>query len=217
MGNEGKFSEAKTALEMALLLRPRHVPAWVSMAIVAVNLKDYAAALLYAEKVLSFDPKPTSYDPWEEGISMMFPEGGLDAELRKQMIAIKRLCGQEPSEPHEENQVMDKPKQRLTALWEGELPLWKAYWVYGLLGAFVATLGSAFLETMTRTRFWITVGVLFAVLLSLFQIIVWVGIWRSARRYSGPRIWSILARIMVIAGVAKTIREFGELLKDLGL
>lgn len=45
MGEQRRFQDAKRALTFALLLRPRHVPAWTSMALVCVNLQDYSAAV----------------------------------------------------------------------------------------------------------------------------------------------------------------------------
>ena len=39
----------------------------------------------------------------------------------------------------------------------------------------------------------------------IYTIIVWVGLWRSAGRYPGRRIWRFLARFTVVAGIAFAI------------
>lgn len=107
MGEQRKFHEAKRALEFAMLLRPRHLPAWISMALVTVNLNDLQAAVAWADKVLNFKSDPNTDDPWEAGAQrMMTPDGerqatdalrnpeivGGFAKIREQMNAIKELC-----------------------------------------------------------------------------------------------------------------------------
>lgn len=81
MGNQRQFSQAKRALELALLLNPRHLPAWVGMASVAFNMGDCGAAVSWADKVLAFEPDPNSEDSWERGFAKAItPEGEEDAE-----------------------------------------------------------------------------------------------------------------------------------------
>lgn len=76
MGQQEKFHEAKRALEFAILLRPRHIWAWASMALVTVNLNDCRTAVEWADKVLNFKPDLNSDDPLAASdAAMMTPEG----------------------------------------------------------------------------------------------------------------------------------------------
>lgn len=108
MGERGKLSDAKHALELALLLKPRWWPAWSSMALVAINQRDCPAAVSWADKVLTFKPDLKSEDPWERALAdMMTPEGqklageilkdpnaiGSWERVREQRRAIKDSCG----------------------------------------------------------------------------------------------------------------------------
>ena len=92
MGERKRFADAKRALEMALLLKPRHLAAWMSMALVAVNTNDCRTAVAFADKVLTFKPTPNTSDPWEAGqADSMRPESGWN-EVKAQMNDIKNLC-----------------------------------------------------------------------------------------------------------------------------
>jgi hypothetical protein len=92
MGERKRFADAKRALEMALLLKPRHLAAWMSMALVAVNTNDCRTAVAFADKVLTFKPTPNTSDPWEKGqADSMRPESGWN-EVKAQMNDIKNLC-----------------------------------------------------------------------------------------------------------------------------
>lgn len=108
MGNQRLFSQAKQGLELALLLNPRHAPAWASMALVAINMGDCKAAVNWANKVIAFRPDPNSNDPWEYGgAQSMTPKGekraaealgepemiGAWKQVQEQMKAIKNACG----------------------------------------------------------------------------------------------------------------------------
>ncbi len=92
MGQQQKFTDAKRALEMALLLRPRYLVAWVSMALVAINTNECKAAVAYADKVLTFRPNSASNDPWEAGQAVMTADEPGWNEVKAQMNQIKQLC-----------------------------------------------------------------------------------------------------------------------------
>ena len=97
--------------------------------------------------------------------------------------------------------------------WRGELPLWVAFWVCGVLANLVAfplvtLVGSAsglyrgynpYLSALTIVAIW----------LSAFAIFIWqtVGVWRTARRYVAGRIavfWARLAQLVVVFVVIGT-------------
>jgi tetratricopeptide (TPR) repeat protein len=105
MGEQRKFIQAKKALELALLLKPRYVPTWVSMALVTFNMGDCILAISWADKVLSF--KPDSKDIWERGLTIdrtpedekelseVFDDPGFIGSrkrLEELMKSIKKAC-----------------------------------------------------------------------------------------------------------------------------
>lgn len=105
--NRSHFQDAKDVLEWALLLNPRFVHAWSSMAVVAFRTNDHLTALHWAEKVLNYVPNPNSDDFWERGnAERMAPDGsekaaqllgepgGTDTwkQVQQQMEAIRQAC-----------------------------------------------------------------------------------------------------------------------------
>ena len=89
MGGQGEIIKAKEGLEFALVLNPNHVPAWLSMAIVSVNLGDCTSAIDWADKSLNFQPDPNSENSWEKA---MAATENFSNEIRDQMEAIKAAC-----------------------------------------------------------------------------------------------------------------------------
>jgi amino acid transporter len=103
--------------------------------------------------------------------------------------------------------------------WRGEFSLPKSYWINGVL---VFGLGCNFvllLATTVTAALFLSAGnpalATFAIVLELalnISAYVWalVGIWRSAKKYEGPRIWSILARVAVALGILVTLGRLGQ-------
>jgi len=107
MSKQRQFDEAKRVLELALLLTPRHLPAWVSMARVAFNMGDCGAAVAWADKALAFKPDSNSQDFCERTFAeAITPEGEKEAaealgdpeiigawqSVQEEMKAIKDAC-----------------------------------------------------------------------------------------------------------------------------
>ena len=91
----------------------------------------------------------------------------------------------------------------ITQLWRGEIPLWKTFWLFGVGGGLVLGLPifSAMLA-LTDVPDDITAMVFLAALGFLLVYLTWVfvGIGRASNKYSGERIWVVLAKIAVVAG-----------------
>lgn len=91
---------------------------------------------------------------------------------------------------------------RIARLWEGAVPLARAFWeyaiLYGLMANLAATLAAAALTAA---------GVHPALTLAVFllpvpyNILVLVAVWRSAGRYAGPPHWAALARAAIVVWV----------------
>ena len=90
---------------------------------------------------------------------------------------------------------------RLGRLWRGELTLDEAFWTWAVLGGLVVNIASSALfvvlimQEQQIAAF--VVGYLFSV---PYNILVAVGVWRSADKHDGDRRWAEIARIVTAAG-----------------
>jgi hypothetical protein len=90
---------------------------------------------------------------------------------------------------------------KIAALWGGEVGLAKAFWLYGVLVTFcIWFFGVTVLLRLTGAGL---SGTLFfsMVLISTavgYQILVSVGVWRSAGKYQGKTAWSLTARLVIV-------------------
>lgn len=88
----------------------------------------------------------------------------------------------------------------LERLWRGDVPLAETYWAWGvgcniLLNILVLVVAG--IDTMIAYFLvWPAAG---------YSWFMFVAIWRSAGRYSGPLAWAVLARISVGLGIASTV------------
>ena len=90
----------------------------------------------------------------------------------------------------------------LRRLWQGDLPLPQAFWNWAVAGG-IAVNGLTsilFLGLIMADR--IVAAFVAGYALSVpYNIVVTVGVWRSAERYEGERRWANLARIVTVAGM----------------
>lgn len=83
-------------------------------------------------------------------------------------------------------------------LWRGEQSLKMAFWFFGVIIKLVLFLILNSVNTMAK--YGLLPPAAFYLLLSLmmvYNVVCYVGIWRSASRYDGVRIWAVLAKIYV--------------------
>ncbi len=87
-------------------------------------------------------------------------------------------------------------------LWHGELALQNAFWNWAVFGGLVINIVTTalflFLITADRPISAFIVGYAFPV---PYNVIVLVGVWRSAERFTGERRWADLARIVTVIGM----------------
>ncbi len=87
-------------------------------------------------------------------------------------------------------------------LWNGDLALPDAFWNWAVFGGLFVNIASSasFLFLIMADR--PIAAFVFGYVLSVpYNILVAVGVWRSAERYTGERRWADLARIVTIAGM----------------
>ena len=85
---------------------------------------------------------------------------------------------------------MDNIKNKLTALWNGQVPLWQTFWLYYFIGLAVINLLAGNISGGVGT------------ILTLVALI-WAGfmvlpIWKSADAYSGNTLFALAAKIAAI-------------------
>jgi hypothetical protein len=89
--------------------------------------------------------------------------------------------------------------EKLRALWTGDLPLGDAFWTWALLGGLLVNISTSvlFLVLIMLDHPWpaLIVGYGFSV---PYNVVVVVGVWRSASRYDGPRTYADLARVATV-------------------
>lgn len=93
--------------------------------------------------------------------------------------------------------------EKLKALWRGDLALGEAFWSWAVFGGLMVNLSTSvvFLLLVTLDVVWL--GLIIGKGLSLpYNLLVLVGVWRSAVQYDGPAAYADLARGTVIALMA---------------
>jgi hypothetical protein len=73
----------------------------------------------------------------------------------------------------------------------GEYGLAKTYWLYGVLVGFVVNI----VFSVVQSPGIIAIGL---VVYTAYGVPVIMGIWRAAAKYTGPKIWAILAKIACV-------------------
>jgi hypothetical protein len=89
-------------------------------------------------------------------------------------------------------------------IWRGESRLWVTYWLWGVGGnmAFLAVLIAMAYQQISPIWLWHVYE-----LSVIWFIFVFGAIFRSTAHYRGPRIWTALARLGVMIGVARMAAE----------
>lgn len=91
---------------------------------------------------------------------------------------------------------------RVMCLWRGDLSLDSAFWNWAVLGGLLVNATTTglclFLITSGRPIAALAVGYGISV---PYNVVVAVGVWRSAGRYAGDPRWGRLARIVTVVGM----------------
>jgi len=110
--------------------------------------------------------------------------------------------------------VIDVKTNLVLDLWRGDVPLVKAYWLFGVVVGICFAITFAFIEYQSAGLsegfgpvFIISLIMLYFVYVAFIN----VAIWRSANKYKGPKRWAILAKVMVLVSWAALIREAWEI------
>ena len=99
--------------------------------------------------------------------------------------------------------------RRLSKLWKGELRLAEAFWLWGIVGTLALSIAGQLLLSRLLVSGWIASVLLFTYFLTAvgisYVVFVSVGIWKSAGRYIGLKLWPWASRAVVVAFAALNI------------
>lgn len=95
--------------------------------------------------------------------------------------------------------------------WRGEVALWLSYWVLGVGGnmSFAVLLAALYGSVGEGALVWLWLIYLVS---TAWFVFIFAAIWRAGRRYPGRRLWPLLARLGVLAGVVRMRMEFALLI-----
>ena len=92
---------------------------------------------------------------------------------------------------------------RLRTLWRGEIPLWKTFWLFGtgipLLFSFIFICSQTIMTNILGKYSNILYIDFFLIgIFVVYGIFIIVAIWRSAKKYQGSKVWSLLVTLINI-------------------
>ena len=94
-------------------------------------------------------------------------------------------------------------KQRIADLWYGRVPLARIFWdyaiIFGSLANLVSTLAALALFAKGAPAL---LGLLLHFLPAPYNLLMVVGVWRSAANYRGAQVWAMLARTLILVWAA---------------
>jgi hypothetical protein len=89
----------------------------------------------------------------------------------------------------------------ISPIWSGKIPLVKMLWVYHLLGGLAILVVGSVLVIVTvqiSHSLALLIVILGTVVVICYEIVTFVGVWRSAGKYDGPKKWAVIARIYIV-------------------
>jgi hypothetical protein len=76
---------------------------------------------------------------------------------------------------------------------DGDFGLAKTYWLYGVVVNLILSIPTYLVSNLSLL-------ILFTIIGLIYGVLVLIGIWNSASRYEGLKLWAILARLATILG-----------------
>jgi len=86
-------------------------------------------------------------------------------------------------------------------LWRGELALGDAFWNWAVFGGVIVNLSGTFAFLVLLMAGHSTAGFIVSHAVSVpYNLLVLIGVWRAAGRYTGRPVWAGLARTVTAIG-----------------
>ena len=117
------------------------------------------------------------------------------AEMARRALVAAEPIGPDPAEEEQ----LYKLTGFFSRLWNGQLPLVRAYWLFGFGASMFWRLVEAILALNPGAVQLVVVCEL------CYFVVAWTGIWRSAGLYRGRRVWRGMARMSVTWGIVMTV------------
>lgn len=95
---------------------------------------------------------------------------------------------------NEVKEHVPEQKNLLNNLWNGNLGLAMTYWVYGVLGGVVWAVGILALRPEPGSDF----AKIIYFMMVAYYVVVYIGIWKAANKFTGNNLWAILAKLVVV-------------------
>jgi hypothetical protein len=94
-------------------------------------------------------------------------------------------------------------KQRILDLWYGRVPLGRIFWEYAILFGTLVNLITTFAALAAFAKGApVAISILIFLLPAPYNLLMVVGVWRSAANYRGRPMWATLARALIIVWAA---------------
>lgn len=99
---------------------------------------------------------------------------------------------------------MNRLKQLIQQIWNGQLPLHQAFWLAGALPAFILSvsamifIGFYIVDTENGSSGPMLLGLVIYLATLLYSPVAMVGIWRSSDHYKGDQVFAYAAKGAVI-------------------
>jgi len=104
------------------------------------------------------------------------------------------------------------PLALIRRLWRGEVPMWRAFWLYWVLPLVVFSIYAGILEVPEVTQWlvaqfsdpsdsgrYVMAGMrLLAFCFFAYMIFIVVAVWKCAANFNGPRFWSYMVRACMV-------------------
>ena len=90
-------------------------------------------------------------------------------------------------------------RQRIADLWHGRVPLGRIFWEYAIVYGSLANVLTTFAALAALAGGLPIVIALFLHVLPIpYNLLMVVGVWRSAAHFQGAIVWSTLARALIV-------------------
>jgi hypothetical protein len=147
---------------------------------------------LYLDATNEFESNDRDPALWAKCMSVC--EGdGQKAKYKYINERVKTITQNNKKAALQEAESLREGKDFFVNLYSGNYSLSQTYWLFGVVGGVVLGILSNFIPLTT----WLAIYVL---VVAIYQIAVLLGIWRSAKKYNGPKVWVVLAKLYAILG-----------------
>jgi len=155
-----------------------------------IDLKNYVTHITNKYGIQK-DKIEETIEAWAEALGVTLPKQSISKTTNvKTSPPIKKKNNQKSA---------NKNRGFFSKLINGDYGLAQTYWFYGFV---INLLFNVLLVLFSKTIPDRNLVLITLIISIIWNFLVLIGIWRAAGKYKGPKIWAILARIVVIIGLS---------------